>query len=126
MLCQTNAGESYLLNANRMLPDLDEFYQYYLYDLNYAYALLKGDVTSAKGFLAKLKSLDVPLLCHYRVILQKRQLVQEELLNNIAELIDDPFKYHNIIQTECSHIQDGSCYFWARGFLLSDLQFLSF
>lgn len=126
MLCQTNTWESDLLNANRLLPDLDEFYQYYLYDLNYANALLKGDVTSAKSFLVKSKSLDAPLLRHYRVILQKRQFVQEDLLNNATDLIGDPFKYHSIINATCSHIQDNSCYFWGRGFLLSDLQFLSF
>lgn len=126
MLCQTNTWESDLLNANRLLPDLDEFYQYYLYDLNYANALLKGDVTSAKRFIVKLKSLDAPLLRHYRVILQKRQFVQEDLLNNETEFIGDPFKYHGIINTTCSHLQDNSCYFWGRGFLLSDLQFLSF
>ena len=126
MLCQTSTWESDLLNANRLLPDLDEFYQYYLYDLNYANALLKGDVTIAKSFLVKLKSLDAPLLRHYRVILQKRQFVQEDLLNNVTELIGDPFKYHSIINMKCSHLQDDSCYFWGRGFLLSDLQFLSF
>ena len=126
MLCQTNTWESDLLNANRLLPDLDEFYQYYLYDLNYANALLKGNVTTAKSFLVKLKSLDAPLLRHYRVILQKRQFVQEDLLNNVTELIGDPFKYHSIINMNCGHLQDNSCYFWGRGFLLSDLQFLSF
>lgn len=126
MLCQTNAWESDLLNANRLLPDLDEFYQYYLYDLNYANALIKGDLTSAKSFLIKIKSLDVPLLRHYRVILQKRIFAQEDLLNNATELNGDPFKYHSIINTTCSHLQDDSCYFWGRGFLLSDLQFLSF
>ena len=126
MLCQTNTWESDLLNTNRLLPNLDEFYQYYLYDLNYANALLKGDVTSAKSFLMKLKSLDAPLLRHYRVILQKRQFVQEDLLNNVTEIIGDPFKYHSVINMKCSHLQDASCYFWGRGFLLSDLQFLSF
>ncbi len=126
MLCQTNTTESELLNANRLLPNLDEFYQYYLYDLNYANALLKGDVTSAKKNLLKLKSLDPPLLRHYRVILQKRQFIQEELLTNATEFIGNPFMYHSIISTKCSHLQDNSCYFWGRGFLLSDLQFLSF
>lgn len=126
MLCQTDTWESDLLNANRLLPELDEFYQYYLYDLNFANALLKGDAPNAKNFLEKLKSLDAPLLRHYRVILQKRQYIQEDLLNNVTKFIGNPFEYHRIINTTCSHIQDNSCYFWGRGFLLSDLQFLSF
>lgn len=126
MLCQTDTWESELANANRLLTYLDEFYQYYLHDLNYANALLKGDVASAKESLEILKSLDPPLLRHYRIILQKRQLVQEDLLTTQKIINGDPFEYHRIIHTACSHVQDDSCYFWGRGFLLSDLQFLSF
>ncbi len=126
MLCQTNTWELELINANRLLPDLDEFYQYYLHDLNYANALLKGDIINAKKSLEILKLLDAPLLRHYRTILQKRQLVQEDILTTQAMINSDPFEYHRIIHTECNHVQDDSCYFWGRGFLLSDLQFLSF
>lgn len=125
-LCQTSTWEWELTNANRLLPDFDEFYQYYLHDLNYANALLKGDVTNAKKSLNILKSLDAPLLHHYRPILQKRQLVQEDLLATQAMVNGDPFEYHMIIHNACTHVQDDSCYFWGRGFLLSDLQFLSF
>lgn len=126
MLCQTNTWELALSNVNKLILNLDEFYQYYLHDLNYANALLKGDVTNAKKSLEKLKLLNAPLLRHYRVILQKRQSVQEDLLTTQAVINNDPFKYHSIIHTACSHVQDDSCYFWGRGFLLSDLQFLSF
>lgn len=126
MLCQTNTWEMALSNANKLLPDIDEFYQYYLYDLNYANALLKGDITSAKNALNRLNLLDAPLLHHYHAILKKRQLVQEELLTSQIVINNDPFEYHSVIQTTCNHVQDNSCYFWGRGFLLSDLQFLSF
>lgn len=126
VLCQTSTWKLDLDRANRLLPDLDEFYQYYLHDLNYANALMNGDITNAKKTLDILKSLDAPLLHHYRPILQKRQLVQEELLTNNAIIYGDPFEYHWKIHTACSHVQDDSCYFWGRGFLLSDLQFLSF
>lgn len=125
MLCQTNKWETELTNANKLLPNLDEFYQYYLYDLNYASAMLKGDTIHAKEFLEILKSLDAPLLCHYRTILRKRLLVQEDILTTQV-MISDPFKYHRLINAACTHVQDDSCYFWGRGFLLSDLQFLSF
>lgn len=126
VLCQTNNCELDLANANKLLPNLDEFYQYYLHDLNYSNALLKGNLTNAKKSLEKLKILDAPLLRHYRTILQKRQLIQEELLNSQSMINGDPFKYHRIIQAKCKHLQDDSYYFWGRGFLLSDLQFLSF
>ena len=126
ILGQVGTWEMDLAHANRLLPDLDEFYQYYLHDLNFANALLKGDVTNAKKTLDILKLLDTPLLHHYRQILQKRLLVQEDLLTTNAMINGDPFEYHRIIHTACDHVQDDSCYFWGRGFLLSDLQFLSF
>ena len=126
ILCQTSTWESDLAKANRLLPDLDEFYQYYLHDLNYASALLRGDVANAKKSLDTLKDLEVPLLRHYRPIFQKRQFEQEELLTVPEMVKGDPFGYHMMIHTACNHVQDDSCYFWGRGFLLSDLQFLSF
>ena len=126
MLCQTNEWESALSNANRLLPLLDEYYQYFLHDLNFANALLKENTSNAKKHLEILKKLDAPLLRHYRVILQKRQLVQEDLLYKRKIFNRNPFEYHCIISKECNHVQDVSSYFWGRGFLLSDLQFLSF
>lgn len=126
LLCQASTWEMDLTLANRLLPELDEFYQYYLHDLNYANALLKGNIANAKKTLDILKSIDAPLLRHYRPILQKRQLVQEDLLTTNVMINGEPFEYHSLIRTACDHIQDDSCYFWGRGFLLSDLQFLSF
>lgn len=126
ILCQTSTWESDLAKANRLLSDLDDFYQYYLHDLNFAGSLLKGDIPKAKNSLTLLKALDAPLLRHYRPILLKRQLAQEDILSNYEAINGDPFEYHRIIQTECNHVQDVSCFFWGRGFLLSDLQFLSF
>lgn len=126
MLCQTNTWELELSKANKILPELDEFYQYYLHDLNYASFLLKGDVINAKKSLDTLKSLDAPLLRNYRPIIQKRQLEQENILAVPEIIMSDPFEYHRMIHAACNHVQDDSCYFWGRGFLLSDLQFLSF
>lgn len=126
ILCQSSTWEMELIQANKLLPELDEFYQYYLYDLNFAKALLEGNVTEAKKNLEILKTIDAPLLRHYRQILQKRQLVQQNLISNKALINCNPLEYHRVIHDECDHIQDDSCYFWGRGFLLSDLQFLSF
>lgn len=81
LLCQTNSWETDLADANRLLADLDEFYQYYLHDLNYASALLKGDISKAQEELEILKSLNVPLLRHYRPILLRRQLAQADLIS---------------------------------------------
>lgn len=112
--------------ANQQLVDTDEYYQYYLHDLNFACALLQVDLAKAQGELAILKKLDPPLLREYKTIFSKRRCVQEELLcsPNIKNI--DPVGYHRIISTACARIQDPSCRFFGRGFLLSDLQFLSF
>lgn len=126
ILCQTSTWQKELSQANRLLPDLDEFYQYYLHDLNLAKAILEGNVVDAQKSLGILKSIDAPLLHHYRQILQKRLLVQEDIISDLSVIHGDAFEYHRIIHSECDHIQDNSCYFWGRGFLLSDLQFLSF
>jgi len=97
-----------------------------LHDLNFADFLLQGNIKAAQKELEILKSLDVPLLRNYQQIFLKRRAEQELLLNNPKYLNNDPMKYHEIIMKACSHIQDSSCKFFGRGFLLSDLQFLSF
>ena len=50
-----------------------------------------------------------------------KKIIEKELC-----IEKDPVRYHYILLNECSHIQDISCRFYGRGFLLSDLQFLSF
>ncbi len=126
ILFQTETWETELAEANRMLPELDEFYQFYLHDLNYACALLKGNLAEAEKTLAILMSLDAPLLRLYQPILKKRQLTQAELLKHPEKVNGDPLEYDKIIRIACDRVQDNSFRFWGRGFLLSDLQFLSF
>ena len=56
MLCQTDTWESELANANRLLPYLDELYQYYLHDLNYAKCLAEGGCCKCKRILRDTKN----------------------------------------------------------------------
>lgn len=126
ILCGQPGWQEELSTANIQLAETDEYYQYFLHDLNFACALLQNDLKTAQCQLVKLKSLDVPLLRNYRPIFSKRMCEQELLLNDSERLHGDPFKYHEILSAACSHIQDPSCHFYGRGFLLSDLQFLSF
>lgn len=126
ILCGTTTWPEELAEANRQLAEVDEYYQYFLHDLNFASSLLQGDSVTAQKELTILKSLDVPLLRDYQQIFFKRRYEQESLLNTPTSLDGDPVKYHEFISTACSHIQDPSCRFFGRGFLLSDLQFLSF
>lgn len=126
MFCDLPTWHSELANANLQLSETDEYYQYFLHDLNYANALLHNDCVTARTELDILKKLDVPLLREYKTIFFKRQCEQELLLENSKQLCGDPWKYHDKISNACAHIQDPSCQFYGRGFLLSDLQFLSF
>ena len=126
ILCGSPTWSSELAKANLRLAETDEYYQYFLHDLNFASALLQGDFDTAHSELTKLKNLDVPLLRDYKQIFFRRQCGQELLLKDPKQLNGDPLKYHEIISAECFHVQDPSCRFFGRGFLLSDLQFLSF
>ena len=126
MLCGTKNIEKELIDVSKELYNIDGYYQYFLHDLLFAYALLRGDITEAAKQLNVLKSLNVPLLYEYKKIFIKRQNAQENLLCTPVRYNGDPLKYHIDISAACTHVQDTSCYFWGRGFLLSDLQFLSF
>ena len=109
------------------LTEIDEYYQYYLHDLKFAYEIIYNEnYKKAKEELILLANLDVPLLHEYRKIFLKRQNVQKKILEKELCVEKDPVRYHHILLNECSHIQDISCIFYGRGFLLSDLQFLSF
>ena len=109
------------------LTEIDEYYQYYLHDLKFAYEIIYNEnYKKAKEELLILANLDVPLLHEYRKIFLKRQNVQKKILEKELCVEKDPVRYHHILLNECSHIQDISCRFYGRGFLLSDLQFLSF
>lgn len=126
ILCGTKTWSVELTKANLQFADLDEYYQYFLHDLNFANSLLQSNYAAAQRELSILKNLDVPLLRNYQQIFSRRRCEQESLLNNPNYLNGDPIKYHEIISEACSHVQDPSCRFFGRGFLLSDLQFLSF
>ena len=124
--CNSRTIEKDLETLSQDLINADEYYQYFMHDLLFAYALIKNDIINAREAFYRLKSLDVPLLDKYKPIFDKRRNVQEKLLRDPLKIENDPIKYHNIIAEECCHIQDPSSYFFGRGFLLSDLQFLSF
>lgn len=87
---------------------------------------MQQNIDAAKTELEILNKINVPLLQPYNVIFQKRRHIQANLLENPLAVNGSPIKYHKIIKKGCCHIQDISSNFYGRGFLLSDLQFLSF
>lgn len=126
MLCDESTWGTQLAEANKLLADTDAFYKYYLYDLNLAACLLNNDLTGAESELKKLESLDAPLLYPYCPILKKKRDIQEQLISYARQSKYDAIEYNQAVINACSHIQDPTCKFYGRGFLLSDLQFLSF
>ena len=124
----TNENTDYieeLSRINQQISEFDEFYQYYIHDLNFAYAILCRDTYMAKNEISLLESISVPLLRNYHLIFQKRRYTQKQMIHEISSIDGDPLKYHTIIAEACAHIQDSSSVFYGRGFLFSDLQFLS-
>lgn len=126
MLCDTNDWETELKKAFEYFTDTDLFYEYYFRDLQFAAYLLQQNIKAAKTELDILNQIHVPLLLPYKAIFQKRRQIQRDMLENPSLCDGNAIKYHKIMKQECCHIQDSSCFFYGRGFLLSDLQFLSF
>lgn len=126
MLCDENIWEEELVKAEEYFVDTDLFYEYYFRDLKFAGYLLRQNIDAAKTELEILNKINVPLLQPYNVIFQKRRQIQANLLEEPLSVGGNPIKYHKIIKEGCCHIQDISCNFYGRGFLLSDIQFLSF
>ena len=126
ILCNQNSWECELMKANEYFSDTDLFYEYYYRDLKFAGYLLQQNICAAKEELDILNEISVPLLRPYKAIFQKRRHIQTQLLENPSVIDGSAIKYHNIMKQGCFHIQDASCAFYGRGFLLSDLQFLSF
>lgn len=115
-----------ILNELSMqIDEFDEYYQYYIRDLNFASAILQGNKAIAESELSLLETIQVPLLRSYHTIFQKRRLAQRQLINDIQTIKGDALIYQKILSRACTHIQDSSCHFYGRGFLLSDLQFLA-
>ena len=125
-LSGSSAWLSELEEATHYLIEMDKYSQYFLHDLIFFSLLSQNKLDAARDELSLLKSLDVPLLNLYKSILYERIRAQEQLLTSPGKMNSSAVDYHRIIAKACSHIQDPSCRFWGRGFLLSDHQFLSF
>lgn len=126
MLVQSDECLEALKSASEQVSESDAYYQYYIHDLKFAYAFLNNDTSTARNELSCMKAMCVPLLQMYNRIFTVRRCKQESLLDKQEEIDGDALKYHIAISSACEHIQDNSHVFYGRGFLLSDLQFLSY
>lgn len=126
VFCGTDDYKLLLKEANQKLTQVDEYYQYFLHDLNFIVSILNDDFNQAQKELDFLCNLQVPMFIPYEPIFRARRQTQAKILRNPNMIKKSPQIYDEIIKKECNHIQDSSHVFWGRGFLLSDLQFLSF
>ncbi len=125
IMCNENNWSYMLDNAYNNLFEIDEYYQYYLHDLMLATHLLNNRIASAQKELSIIDKLNIPLLKYYRPILKVRKTIQQKIIVGEININGNAVLYNNLFSEACSKIQDSSCNFFGRGFLLSDLQFLS-
>jgi energy-coupling factor transporter ATP-binding protein EcfA2 len=118
-------------NAYRMIQkfekeynNLDAYYKYYYHNACISYSLLEGEYDKAASQLSIIEKFNVPLLSKYAKILNRRNYILHELVEEKFE--GNGFDYNYEFIRRDMRRQDISASFWGRGLLLSDLQFLSF
>lgn len=116
-------ASSMLKKLKREYKYLDPFYKYYYHNAWFSWNLLDGNFTEAENHLDTLEELEVVLLSGYNKILHRRNQILHQLVEEQFE--GDAFSYNYEFVKKNIHVQDPSASFWGRGFLLSDLQFLS-
>ena len=118
-----NKTSDMLRNFRKEYKHLDAFYRYYYHNACCSHSLLTGNFTEAIEHLEILENLEVILLSGSTKILNKRNQILHQLLDERFQ--SNAFDYNYEFIRRGFHIQDPSASFWGRGFLLSDLQFLS-
>lgn len=119
--------ESFLKQLEEIKLDIhsmDNYYLYFLYNLEFAFNLVNQNLDDAKKIHDKIEKLSIPLLDPFEFILRKRIKIQKKLLN--SEFNGDILDYQFYFLKESKKTQDPSYYFYMKGVLYSDLQFLSF
>jgi energy-coupling factor transporter ATP-binding protein EcfA2 len=124
MLCGKDKNATYLFyKFETEYRYLDVFYKYYYHSMCCAKNILISNYSNAIEHLKILETLHVVLLSSYSKILNRRNLILHELISD--KFIGEAFSFNYEFVKRGIRIQDPSASFWGRGFLLSDLQFLS-
>ena len=125
MLCnKTEQIDEMLLKFEQNYNNLDVFYQYYFQSACCSKNILIGKYSKASYHLEILKNLYVPLLATSFKIFDRRNQVLQELITE--QFSGDAFNFNYEFIKRGMKKYDAPSSFWGRGFLLSDLQFLSF
>ena len=124
VLCNMTKKISELIqNFETEYLHLDAFYRYYYHNIRCAISILSGNFIEANIHLDSLITLNVVLLSYYSTILNKRNQIIKQLIDEKFQ--GDGFSYNYEFVKRGIRVQDRSASFWGRGLLLSDLQFLT-
>ncbi|WP_315111396.1 ATP-binding protein [Clostridium intestinale] len=111
-------------NLQKEYNNLDAYYKYYYENAYISYCILQGEYDKANISLSNLENLSVPLLSNYSKIMNRRNYILRQLIEE--KFTGNGFEYNYEFIKRDIHRQDSTASFWGRGLLLSDLQFLSF
>jgi hypothetical protein len=124
MLCGKNEKANELfLRFEMQYKKLDIFYKYYFHSAGCTRNILDGRFEEAYIHLESMDRLHVVLLANFTKILDKRSQILGQLISE--RYSGDAFDLNYELIKKGIKVQDPSASFWGRGFLLSDLQFLS-
>ncbi len=106
---------------NNLIRPEDKFYNYYLVNMELAYNYFIENKELALELLEKIKLMDMPLIFNFKKISEYRNVLLYDIINskNLS-----PYEFNYFYLKSQKRI-DNSWYFYGRGLLLSDLQFLS-
>ena len=124
MLCDMKKQAANLLQIfEEEYKQLDAFYKYYYHNSCCANSILIKEYNDALYHLEILENIHVILLSSFSKVLNKRNQILHQLINE--KYNGDNYYFNYEFVKRGIHIQDPSSSFFGRGFLLSDLQFLS-
>jgi energy-coupling factor transporter ATP-binding protein EcfA2 len=124
MICDMKKQAADLLQKfEEEYKNLDVFYKYYYHNIYCANNILMEAYNDALHHLEILENLHVVLLSSFSKVLNKRNQILHQLI--YEKYNGDSYCFNYEFIRRGIHIQDSSASFWGRGFLLSDLQFLS-
>jgi len=124
MLCSMNNKANDIIHRfKEEYKHLDLFYKYYYHNICCAKNILAKKYEQASEHLDILEDLNVVLLSSFSKVLIKRNKILRQLISERYNGDNYSFNYEFIKRG--IRIQDSSASFLGRGFLLSDLQFLS-
>lgn len=102
----------------------DLYYNYYLSNMKVAYHYFINERSIAIEILKQMTLIKIPLMQNNQLVFDKRIEVLKEIINSETQIKLTPFEYNYRFISKLK-VENQSWFFFGRGLLLSDLQFLS-